>query len=146
MNYVAKKGEFDELVIVATAVILLVAGYDTTGSTMSCVCYHIAKNPEVQERLREEVEEVSGGDLSEDITYDDLHDMTYLDQVICETLRFHNPAGINQRNAHRDYKVPGHDFNLLIHHGMGQDPRLHSFYCFSLLIIFLNFFFFSYLR
>ena len=109
MNYVAKKGEFDELVIVATAVILLVAGYDTTGSTMSCVCYHIAKNPEVQERLREEIEEVCGDDLSQDITYDNLHDMTYLDQVICETLRFHSPVGINQRNAHKDYKIPGHD-------------------------------------
>ena len=109
MNHVTKKGEFDELVIVATAVVLLVAGYDTTGTTMAYACYQLAKNPEVQERLREEIEDIHGGDLSEDITYDDLHDMTYLDQVICETLRFHNPAGVNQRNAHKDYKVPGHD-------------------------------------
>ena len=32
-----------------------------------------------------------------------------LDQIICETLRFHNPIPVNQRNARRDYKVPGHD-------------------------------------
>ena len=86
MNHVTKKGEFDELVIVATAVVLLVAGYDTTGTTMAYACYQLAKNPEVQERLREEIEDIYGGDLSEDITYADLHDMTYLDQVSCETL------------------------------------------------------------
>ena len=93
----------------ATAVVLLVAGYDTTGTTLAFACYQLAKNPEIQERLREEVEEVSGGDINEEITYEDLHNMTYLDQIICETLRFYNPAGILQRNALRDYKVPGHD-------------------------------------
>ena len=107
----AKRGEFDELVIVATAVVLLVAGYDTTGTTLAFACYQLAKNPEIQEKLREEVEGISD-DLNEDITYDDLHEMHYLDQVISETLRLHNPAGILQRNVLRDYKVPGHDLIL----------------------------------
>ena len=93
----------------ATAVVFLVAGYDTTGTTLAFACYQLAKNPEIQERLREEVEEVSGGDINEEITYEDLHKMMYLDQIISETLRFHNPAGMLQRNALRDYKVPGHD-------------------------------------
>ena len=75
MNHVTKKGEFDKLIIVATAVVLLVAGYDTTGTTMAYACYQLAKNPEVQERLREEIVDIHGGDLSEEITYDDLHDM-----------------------------------------------------------------------
>ena len=61
--------------------IFLVAGYDTTGTTLAFACYQLAKNPEIQERLREEVEEVSGGDMDEEITYEDLHNMTYLDQV-----------------------------------------------------------------
>ena len=93
----------------ATAVVLLVAGYDTTGTTLAFACYQLAKNPEIQERFREEVEEVSGGDINEEITYEDLHNMTYLDQIISETLRFYNPAGVLQRNALKDYKVPGHD-------------------------------------
>ena len=99
------------MVIVATAVVLLVAGYDTTGTTLAFACYQLAKNPEIQEKLREEIEGVSD-DLNEDLTYDDLHEMHYLDQVISETLRLHNPAGILQRNVLRDYKVPGHDLIL----------------------------------
>ena len=96
----------------ATAVIFLVAGYDTTGTTLAFACYQLAKNPEIQERLQEEVEEICGGDMNGEITYEDLHNMTYLDQIISETLRFCNPVGILQRNALRDYKVPGH--NLVI--------------------------------
>jgi cytochrome P450 len=95
---------------VATAVIILIAGYDTTGTTLAFAAYQLAKHPEIQERLREEVEEVCGEDMNEDISYDDLHKMTYLDQIISETLRVHNPAGVLQRNTLRDYKVPGHDF------------------------------------
>ena len=36
------------------------AGYDTTGTTLAFACYDLAKNPDVQEKLREEVEEILG--------------------------------------------------------------------------------------
>ena len=48
-------------------------------------------------------------DLTKEFTYEDLQKMKYLDQVICETLRFHNLVGALQRVANEDYKIPGHD-------------------------------------
>ena len=57
------------------------AGYDTTGTTLAFACYDLAKNPDVQEKLREEVEEILG-DSDRDLTYDDLQSMTYVDQII----------------------------------------------------------------
>ena len=60
---------------------VLVAGYDTTGTTLAFACYDLAKNPDVQEKLREEVEEILG-DSDRDLTYDDLQSMTYVDQII----------------------------------------------------------------
>ena len=36
------------------------AGYDTTGTTLAFACYDLAKHPDVQEKLREEVEEILG--------------------------------------------------------------------------------------
>lgn len=106
------KQSFDELVIVATAIVLLVAGYDTTGTTLAWACYELAKNPEIQEKLRQEVEDILDGDPERKLTYDDIQSMTYLDQVINETLRFHNPVGALQRSAAKEYKVPGTDIVL----------------------------------
>ena len=62
--------------------VLLVAGYDTTGSALAYCCYDLSKNPEVQDKLRSEVEEVCDTDDDQEITYDQLQSMTYLDQVL----------------------------------------------------------------
>ena len=64
----------------STAIVLLVAGYDTTGNTLAFALYELAKNPDVQEKLRTEVEDIIDGDLEKELTYDDLQKMTYLDQ------------------------------------------------------------------
>ena len=109
MNYKSKLKDVDDLVIVATAIVFLVAGYDTTGSTLGFVCYELSKNQEIQDKLRAEVMAVLD-EGTEKITYDDLGKMTYMDQVISETLRFHNPAAVLQRITAKDFKVPGTNF------------------------------------
>ena len=42
----------DEDIVVATAMIFMVAGYDTTGLTLSNVAYQLARQPAVQARLQ----------------------------------------------------------------------------------------------
>ena len=108
LKHSAKKGEFDEMVIVSTALVLLVAGYDTTGSTLAYCCYQLSKNQEVQQKLRDEVDAIAN-DIDDEITYEQVQSMTYLDQVISETLRFYNPAAVLNRSAVRDYKIPNSD-------------------------------------
>ena len=104
--------EFDEIVIVATAMVLLVAGYDTTGTTLAWTCYALSKNPDVQDKLRAEIEEITDGNLDKKLSYDDLLGMNYLDQVISETLRFYNPAGMLKRTTTKDYTLPGTDITI----------------------------------
>ena len=56
----------EEMTLVATAFIMLVAGYDTTGMTLSYLTHELAKNPEVQQRLQEEVDDAfdkAGGSI-----------------------------------------------------------------------------------
>ena len=79
--------------------------------------YQLAKNPDVQEKLRAEIEDVTNSDLENELTYDHLQSMTYLDQVINETLRLHNPTGTLNRITTKDYKMPG--TNLIIPKGVG---------------------------
>ena len=79
----------------------LVAGSDTSANTLAFTCYQLAKNPEIQEKLRDEINSTT----KESLTYEDLQKMPYLEQVICETLRFHNLTGTVQRVASNDYRL-----------------------------------------
>ena len=77
--------------IVAQSVVFLLAGHDTTAGTLALVCYHLATNLDVQERLRQEIDGVLSG--AEDVpSYDTMQELPYLDMVISETLRL-CPAG-----------------------------------------------------
>ena len=40
------------MTVVATSLVLLVAGYDTTGMTLSFLAYELSQNQEVQARLQ----------------------------------------------------------------------------------------------
>ena len=75
------------------------------GSTLAFACYELARNPDVQDKLRYEIEDLVEPDKN--ISYDEIQSMSYLDQIISETLRFHNPAAILTRSALKDYKIPG---------------------------------------
>ena len=58
--------KLDEDIVVATAMVILVAGYDTTGMTLSYLAYNLAKNPGVQQQLQQELDEAfdaAGGQL-----------------------------------------------------------------------------------
>ena len=112
LNHTTRKGELDEIVIVATAILMLIAGYDTTATTLSFALYELAMNPDIQEKLRDEVDNITSD--NKQLTYNDLQSMTYLDQIISETLRYHLSLG-QGRYTLKDYKVPGHD--LVIEEG-----------------------------
>ena len=67
---------------------VLLAGRDTTASTLSWTFYELAKHPEVLKRLRQEIEERVGWERAP--TYEDLKNMKYLQ--VCTfllTLSFH---------------------------------------------------------
>jgi len=66
---------------VAQALTFLLAGYDTSASTLSFALYELALHPEIQQNLRAEILQVfskHGGKL----TYDGIQDMSYLDRVV----------------------------------------------------------------
>jgi cytochrome P450 family 6 len=73
--------EIDGDLFVAQALVFLVAGYETSGSTMSFALYELALHPEIQQRLRAEIlQEMRKNDGK--LTYDSMQDMSYLDRVV----------------------------------------------------------------
>ena len=67
-----------------------ITGYDTTSSTLSLACYHLAMHPEVQDKARAEVDAIAEAleeDGGRELAYEDMAKMEYIDMVISETLR-----------------------------------------------------------
>jgi len=86
------------------------AGHETTAMTMSWMLYLLAVNPDAQERLRSEIRDVY---RSEAVTPDQLHRMTYTQNVIKETMRMFSPIWIMGREA----LIPGKLGEYLIKRG-----------------------------
>nr|AVL92860.1 CYP450 [Locusta migratoria] len=97
--------------LAAQCVVFFVAGFETSATTMGFALHELAWNPDIQGRLQQEVDrtlESSGGQL----TYDGIMSMTYLDQVISETVRKYPPVPLLNREVTRPYQVPGTGWRL----------------------------------
>lgn len=58
-----------------------IAGYETTSSTLTYLLYHVARNPEVQKRLHQELDHILQ-DHPGEVRYESMMKMTYMTQVI----------------------------------------------------------------
>ncbi|KAI0333049.1 cytochrome P450 [Cubamyces sp. BRFM 1775] len=89
--------------LVAQMSIFILAGMDTTANALTRTLQVLAQNPEVQERLRSELADARNGN---DISYDALDRLTYLDAVCRETLRLYSPVNVIGRAASKDMSLP----------------------------------------
>jgi enediyne biosynthesis protein E7 len=89
-------------------VTLLLAGHETTASTLGWTFHLLDEHPELWERLHDEVVDVLGDRLP---TYEDLHRLTYTSMVVEEVMRLYPPVWILPRKAQEPdviggYRVP----------------------------------------
>uniref|UniRef100_A0A1B0CV55 Cytochrome n=1 Tax=Lutzomyia longipalpis TaxID=7200 RepID=A0A1B0CV55_LUTLO len=73
--------------IMAHAMAFFVCGFETSSVVLSFALYQLAKNADIQEKLRNEIRKIveKNGKLS----YSVIQEMPYLEQVLCETHRLH---------------------------------------------------------
>ena len=81
-------------------------GHDTTTSGISWTLYCLAKYPEHQEKIREEVRNVLMG--REWLEYNDLKDLKYTQWCIKEAMRLYPPVFFITRRASSDLELDGH--------------------------------------
>ena len=81
-------------------------GHDTTTSGVSWTLYLLAKCPEHQEKVREEVRNVLMG--REWLEYDDLKELKYTQWCIKEAMRLYPPVFHIFREASEDLELAGH--------------------------------------
>lgn len=91
----------DELV--AQCFLFFLAGFDTSSTLLSFVAYELCANPDIQQKLYEEVEATHRSLDGKKLTYDAVQKMKYMDMVISETLRYWPPAPGTDRVCVKDY-------------------------------------------
>jgi cytochrome P450 len=106
----------DELV--AQGILFFIAGYDTTGTSISHALYFLSKYPECQEKLLQELKTLEKVDI------DSLTELKYLDAVIQETLRLAPPLPRIERHCIKDHQLG--DTGILIEAGMQVSVDAYS--------------------
>ncbi|XP_043074572.1 cholesterol 24-hydroxylase [Puntigrus tetrazona] len=86
-------------------VTFFIAGQETTANQLSFAIMELARYPEIYKRAKAEVDEVLG--TKRDISYEDLGKLTYLSQVLKETLRLYPTAPGTNRWLHEDMVING---------------------------------------
>ncbi|XP_052832925.1 cytochrome P450 3A19 isoform X2 [Octopus bimaculoides] len=90
--------------ILAQCVLLFVAGYETTASTLTFFTYLMAINSKCQQKIYEEIVDVLGEDLP---TYDNIRQLLYLDMCLDETLRMYPIATAVERQCRKTCTIKG---------------------------------------
>jgi len=85
----------------------ILAGNETTSVALAWTLYEVAKNPHIQERMRAELLETFPDDDNE-LTWEKLEKLQYMENVIKESLRLHSPADIVGRVALSDVEIGGY--------------------------------------
>ncbi|CAI9741136.1 cytochrome P450 3A8 [Octopus vulgaris] len=83
-----KRGITDDEIL-AQCGLILIAGYETTASTLTFFLHLMSVHPESQQKIYEEIEDVLGEDLP---NYENVQKLPYLEMCLNETLRLY-PIG-----------------------------------------------------
>lgn len=94
--------EITDEVITAQALVFFIAGFTTSSSLMSFLAYELVVSPEIQKTLQDEIDLVTQNGT---ISYEDVLQMKYLDQVVSEALRKYPPGYVLNRICVKDYVI-----------------------------------------
>jgi cytochrome P450 len=109
------------------ATTFLLGGHETTAIGLAWVWHFLSQHPEVEERLAEHLDEELRG---RPVRFEDLPRLTYLGQIVKESLRLYPPAWYATRRADRDvelggYRVPKGATVVMDIWAVHHDPRFY---------------------
>lgn len=100
-------GQFTSEDLVDQIMTFLAAGHGTSAGIMTWAAYMLAKNPDMQARLRNEVRGTISS-LDAAVSSTEIDGMPYLNAFCNETLRYWSPIPITARAAVEDTTILGH--------------------------------------
>src|SRR5262245_12001183 len=104
---------------------LFLAGHETTANLLSWTWYLLAKNPDVEAKVRHELESVLAGRPA---TAADVPNLPYTEQVLLESMRLYPPAYAMGRESIEEctiggFRLPAGTTVIMSQYVMHRDPR-----------------------
>ncbi|XP_037874701.1 cytochrome P450 4C1 [Bombyx mori] len=96
---------FNDVELQEEAFVMIIAGTDTSAIGISFTLLMLARYPDVQEKVYQEIQELFG-DSERPPEVEDIHRLLYLDAVIKEAMRLYPPAPVIIRKVERETKLP----------------------------------------
>ncbi|CRL05217.1 CLUMA_CG018035, isoform A [Clunio marinus] len=109
--------------LAAQCFVFFLAGFETSSTALSYALYELAINQELQDKTRNEIENVLKK-YDGEVTYDAVMNMEYCGQVINESMRKYTPGNVLLRICTKDYHVPG--TNHIIEKGANLMLPMHA--------------------
>ncbi|XP_061513004.1 cytochrome P450 9b1-like [Anopheles gambiae] len=124
------KMSWTDIDIAGAAASFFFGGIETTTTLLCFTSYELAVNPDIQDRLRAEIDEqresLADGRTP---TYEVLQKMKYLDMVVSEALRRWTPLGLTNRKCTKNYTFTNTDGSqVTIERGQNISIPLKSFH------------------
>ncbi|XP_026324886.1 cytochrome P450 9e2-like [Hyposmocoma kahamanoa] len=94
--------------LTAQAILFFIAGFETVSSAMTFLLYELSVNPEIQEKLYQEIRENEAKNNGK-FDYNSIQNMVYMDMVVSESLRLWPPAIATDRYCTKDYNLGKHN-------------------------------------
>ncbi|EDO36004.1 predicted protein, partial [Nematostella vectensis] len=104
-----RKNKLSDDEIVAQCFTFILAGFQNTSNTMAFTSYLLALNPDKQDRLIEEIDDVAAT-VGDNFDYDTVLGMEYLDMVVQEALRLYPPGFRLGRTCNQSCTINGQFF------------------------------------
>ncbi|OWK60265.1 cholesterol 24-hydroxylase [Lonchura striata] len=95
----------DDENILDNFITFFVAGHETSSNQMTFTVMALGQHPEIMERAQAEVDEVLGA--KRNVDYEDLGKLTYLSQVLKESLRLYPPVSGTFRRLEKEHVING---------------------------------------
>ncbi|KAF8578114.1 PAH-inducible cytochrome P450 monooxygenase PC-PAH 1, partial [Ramaria rubella] len=99
------KNKMNDDELLSQMIALMIAGHDTTSSSLVWLFYELSRHPEVQQKLREEIR-TTRASANGELKAAEFDLMPYTIAVIKESLRYHPVAPQIGRGAGRDELIP----------------------------------------
>ncbi|XP_076241485.1 cytochrome P450 6a2-like [Calliopsis andreniformis] len=120
-----------ESLLVSQAFVFFVAGFETSSTAISNTLYELARNQDIQDKLREEIREYYEK-CNGEWQYENVNSMPFLNLVFKESLRLHPPVPLILRKAMESYTFKGtkvtipKDTRIFISvYGIHRDPEIY---------------------